>query len=81
MMSDLKIILMGTDAVIFFTVIGICVLVILVIFVLLIRTFNKQMRKSQVYVNLLKEKRNQELQEERKQQEEQKKIVLSMSED
>lgn len=72
---------MGTDAVIFFTVIGICVLVILVIFVLLIRTFNKQMRKSQVYVNLLKEKRNQELQEERKQQEEQKKIVLSMSED
>ena len=72
---------MGTDAVIFFTVIGICVLVILVIFVLLIRTFNKQMRKSQVYVNLLKEKRNQELQEERKRQEEQKKIVLSMSED
>lgn len=72
---------MGTDAVIFFTVIGICVLVVLVIFVLLIRTFNKQMRKSQVYVNLLKEKRNQELQEERKRQEEQKKIVLSMSED
>lgn len=72
---------MGTNAVIFFTVIGICVLVILVIFVLLIRTFNKQMRKSQVYVNLLKEKRNQELQEERKRQEEQKKIVLSMSED
>ncbi len=72
---------MGTDAVIFFTVIGICVLVVLVIFVCLIRTFNKQMRKSQVYVNLLKEKRNQELQEERKQQEEQKKIVLSMSED
>lgn len=67
---------MGTDAVIFFTVIGICVLVILVIFVLLICTFNKQMKKSQVYVNQLKEKRKLELQEEQKRQEEQKKLFF-----
>lgn len=71
---------MGTNAVIFFTIVGICVFVFLVIFIRLLREFNKHIKKSQAYVNRLKEERRRELLKEKQQQEEQKKIVLSMSE-